>query len=86
LALAALMCNFAPSPAKAQLRANKIPVLALVGELDPRKTAADNLNAVTPNVRMRVISKADHMSAPGNPEFIKALRAFLIEHSAPVSK
>ena len=36
LALAAMMRNLAPAPTEAQLRANGVPVLALIGELDPR--------------------------------------------------
>jgi hypothetical protein len=36
-----------------------------------------------PNLKVVVIPKADHMTAVGNPEFMKKLRAFLMEYSAP---
>jgi pimeloyl-ACP methyl ester carboxylesterase len=82
LALAAVMRNSAPSPLERQLRANKIPVLALVGEVDPLKSSVDRLNGLMPNLKIVVIPKANHMTAVGDPEFIRNLKAFLMEHSA----
>ncbi len=78
LALAAVMRNSVPSPSEGQLRAAKVPVLALIGELDTRKTSVDRLNGVLPNLRTVVIPKAHHGSALGDPEFIKNLKAFLL--------
>jgi pimeloyl-ACP methyl ester carboxylesterase len=82
LALAALLRSFAPTQTKAQLRANKIPVLALIGELDPMKMVVDPLKGIMPNLQIVVIPKANHMTAPGDAEFIKSLKLFLMEHSA----
>jgi len=82
LALAAVMRNPAPSPLERQLRANKIPVLALVGEVDPLKSSVDRLNGLLPNLKVVVIPKANHMTAVGDPEFIKNLKAFLGERSS----
>jgi len=81
LALAAMLRNFVSVPTEAQIRANKVPVLALVGELDPRKSDVDRLNGLMPNLKIVVIPKADHMTAPNSPEFIKNLKASLLEHS-----
>jgi len=81
LALAAVMRGSVPSPTEAELtRARKIPVLALIGELDPRKSGVDRLNGVLPGIKTVVIPKATHMSAFSSPEFIKNLKAFLLQH------
>jgi pimeloyl-ACP methyl ester carboxylesterase len=85
LALAAVMRNSAPSPTAQQLRTNKVPVLALIGELDPGKSNVDRLNGLMPNLKVVVIPKANHITAFGDPEFIKNLNAFLIEHSSTTS-
>lgn len=82
LALAAVIRNSVPSPTEAQLRANKVPVLALVGELDPMKSGVDRFNGLMANLKIVVIPKANHLTAVGDPEFIKSLKAFLVEHSA----
>ncbi len=81
MALAAVIRNFFASPTEAQIRANKVPVMALIGEVDPLKPAVDRLNGLMPNLKIVVIPKADHMTTPNSPEFIKNLKAFLVEHS-----
>ena len=86
LALAAVMRNSVPSPTEAQLRANKVPVLALIGELDPNKRDVDRLNGLMGNLKIVVIPKANHMTAFGDPAFIKNLEDFLIEHSSTTSE
>jgi pimeloyl-ACP methyl ester carboxylesterase len=83
LALAAVMRGSVPSPTEAELKkASKIPVLALIGELDPRKSGVDRLNGILPGIKTVVIPKATHMSAFSSPEFIKNLKAFLLQHPA----
>jgi pimeloyl-ACP methyl ester carboxylesterase len=83
LALAAAVRGGAfTASTEAQLRANKIPVLALVGEVDPAKSGVDPLNGLMSNLKIVVIPKANHMTAVSDPEFIKNLKAFLMEHSA----
>jgi pimeloyl-ACP methyl ester carboxylesterase len=81
LALAAVLRNFVPAPTEAQIRANKIPVLALIGEFDPNKFGVDPLNGLMPNLKIVVIPKANHGTAPGDPEFMKNFKVFLREHS-----
>jgi len=81
MALAAVLRNPVPEPTEAQIRANKVPVLALIGELDPAKAGVDRLNGLMPNLKIAVIPKADHGTAHASPEFIKNLKGFLVEHS-----
>jgi pimeloyl-ACP methyl ester carboxylesterase len=81
LALAALIRNFVPSPSEAQIRSNKVPVLALIGEKDPGKKDVDRLDGLMPNLKIVVIPKADHMTAGVDPLFGKSLMDFLVEHS-----
>jgi pimeloyl-ACP methyl ester carboxylesterase len=76
------MRTWFPSPTEGQLRANKVPVLSLIGELDPNKPGVDRLNGLMPNLKIVVIPKADHMTTFGDPEFIKNLKAILVEHSS----
>ncbi len=66
---------------EAKLRANKVPALALIGELDPRKTDVDALAGLMPNLKVVVIPAANHLTAFSDAEFAKTLRAFLADHS-----
>lgn len=65
-----------------QLRANRVPTLAIVGEIDPIKVTVDELSQVMPNLQVYVIKDADHIGAFLRPEFSQALRTFLAEHSS----
>lgn len=61
---------------------NKVPLLALIGEIDPLKTGVDALEEIrTPNLEVVVIEGADHMNAFRRAEFRQAFREFLAEHS-----
>jgi pimeloyl-ACP methyl ester carboxylesterase len=81
LALAALIRNFVPSPTEAQIRSNKIPVLALIGDKDPGKKDVDRLDGLMPNLKIVVIPNADHMTAAVDPLFGKSFSDFLSENS-----
>ncbi len=85
LALAAILRNFVPSPTEAQIRSNKIPILALIGEKDPLKKDVDRINGLMPNLKIVVIPNASHGAAPADPLFIKSLNDFLIENSSSKS-
>jgi pimeloyl-ACP methyl ester carboxylesterase len=63
-----------------QLKDNRVPALALIGELDPLKKGVDDLKGRMPNLRLVVIAGADHMTAFTRPEFIQELKAFLDKH------
>jgi pimeloyl-ACP methyl ester carboxylesterase len=54
----------------------------LIGELDARVSGVNWLRKLMPNLKVVVIPKASHMTAVEDPEFIKNLKAFLMEHSA----
>jgi pimeloyl-ACP methyl ester carboxylesterase len=82
-ALAAVVRGFnglAIAPEK--LEKNQVPTLALIGELDPLKKGVDALQGHMGNLKTVVIAGADHMTAVGNPAFIKSLSEFLAEHSS----
>jgi pimeloyl-ACP methyl ester carboxylesterase len=63
-----------------KLEANQVPTLALIGEQDPLKKGVDELKGKMANLTITVIKEADHRTAFGRPEFIKALQEFLAEH------
>ncbi len=65
----------------AQLKANRVPVLALIGEMDPIKKSVDDLKDRMANLQIVVIGGTDHMTAFVSPKFVKSLGAFLDEHS-----
>lgn len=62
------------------LKTNRVPVLALVGELDPLKVGVDDLQGLLANLQTVVIEKADHMDAFTKPAFINSLKDFLARH------
>lgn len=64
------------------LRANKVPTLALIGEIDPLKAGVDRLDGVMANLKIVVIPKANHMTAFADPAFVSSLKSFLAEHPA----
>jgi pimeloyl-ACP methyl ester carboxylesterase len=66
---------------EAKLRANKVPTLAIIGELDPLKIGVDELAAVMPGLKVEVIEGADHMTAFARPKFVEDLKGFLASHS-----
>jgi pimeloyl-ACP methyl ester carboxylesterase len=62
-----------------ELQANRVPVLALIGKDDPLKKGVDALRGQLVNLKTAVIP-GDHITAFAQPEFVRALRAFLDEH------
>lgn len=65
---------------EADLKKNRLPVLALIGAEDPLKTGVDELVGVLPELEVVVIPSADHMNAFGKAEFKAHLRRFLDAH------
>lgn len=65
-----------------QLKANRVPTLALIGSADPLKVTVDELAEVMPNLTVSLIQDADHLRTPARPEFVGELKAFLAEHPA----
>jgi len=58
----------------------KVPMLALIGEIDPLRAGVDALKKRLPDVKVVVIDKADHMTACVREEFISELKQFLDAH------
>lgn len=66
---------------EAQLRANKVPTLCLIGDQDPLKEGVDAMQKVMANVTVEVIEGTDHMTCFRAPAFVDDLQAFLASHS-----
>jgi pimeloyl-ACP methyl ester carboxylesterase len=60
-----------------QLIRNKVPTLALVGEVDPLKSGVDALENRLPYLTTVVIKGGDHLDTPSRPEFLRVLKEFL---------
>jgi pimeloyl-ACP methyl ester carboxylesterase len=83
LALAAVARgNAGLQPAEAKLRASSVPVLAVVGDLDPVKNETEQLQGVIRNLKLILIPGANHMTVVRNPEFLNNVKSFLAEHRA----
>lgn len=65
---------------KEQLKANKVPTLALVGSDDPLKENFTLIKDDMANLKVIVIDGANHMNTFRKPLFIQSLRKFLAEH------
>ena len=64
-----------------ELRDNKVPALAVIGERDPLKVFADQLAAAMANIEEVVVPDGDHFSTLKRPQTIEALEAFLAKHT-----
>jgi pimeloyl-ACP methyl ester carboxylesterase len=64
-----------------KLKANKVPTLVLIGELDPLKAGVDALEGRLSNYKAVVITGADHMDAMRKEQFINELKSFLAANS-----
>jgi pimeloyl-ACP methyl ester carboxylesterase len=62
------------------VKANKVPTLALIGEIDPLRKGVDELKERMPDLKVVVIDGADHITAFSRPEFVKELKAFLAKN------
>jgi pimeloyl-ACP methyl ester carboxylesterase len=66
--------------AEAKAKANQLPVLALIGSLDPLTGRVEKMGAKLTGMSTIIIEGADHMTTPGRPEFAKELIGFLDKH------
>jgi pimeloyl-ACP methyl ester carboxylesterase len=66
---------------QAEIEANKVPTLAVIGSLDPLKAGVDRLDGVMPNLKIVVIDQADHMTAFAHPLFVNSIKEFLAAKS-----
>jgi pimeloyl-ACP methyl ester carboxylesterase len=65
-----------------KLKAAKIPILALVGELDAFRPGAEALKKQLPDARLAVVEGGDHINAFMRPGFLTALKEFLAKQRA----
>jgi pimeloyl-ACP methyl ester carboxylesterase len=75
---AALRSVAALAVPEAEVRALRIPLLAVVGELDPVRAAVDALQRVLPSLSVTVLAGADHAGAMADPRLAAAIRAFAL--------
>lgn len=81
-ALSALIRNYRElMVVEEHLKANKVPVLGLVGSLDPLREGVELLKGQMPNYTIEFIEGGDHMNAFLYPEFNRKLRGFLAKHA-----
>lgn len=64
----------------AQMAAVRVPVLGVVGTADPYLREFQALRAAMPQLELVTIEGASHGSAPGRPEFVRAILGFLRAH------
>lgn len=70
---------------RSSLEKNKVPVLGLVGQLDPLKDSVDALVGVLPELEVAVIPGADHDTAFTHAQFKSELVEFLAKHRQAAS-
>jgi pimeloyl-ACP methyl ester carboxylesterase len=63
-----------------ELRANRVPMLAVVGEIDPVKASVDGMVGTASQLEVVVLPGKDHLSAVADPELAKSIHAFLMKH------
>ena len=69
-------------PSEEQVKGIKVPMLALIGEVDPLRPGVDELKKRLPGLKVVVIDKADHITAFIREEFVNGLKEFLDAHRA----
>lgn len=63
-----------------QLKANKVPALAIIGGVDPWRATVDDMEKVLANLQVKVIDGTDHESCPISPQFVAEIQGFLAAH------
>ena len=71
---------------KEQLKANKVPALALFGSKDPLKESIDIIKEDMENLKVVMIDGKDHLGAYSSPQFTREIRKFLAENSQKKKK
>jgi pimeloyl-ACP methyl ester carboxylesterase len=84
LALAAVQRgNKAQAVTVAEIKALRMPLLAVIGGADPIKAGVEAFKQLKPELTVVVIDGATHSGArgaPARPEFVSAVRDFLVAH------
>lgn len=63
-----------------ELRANQVPTLVLIGELDRFVDQVEQMSDVMSHLEVLIIPGANHVSAFHRPEFVTGLVGFLTKH------
>jgi len=66
---------------EAQLRANQVPILNIVGGKDGLRPICEKLAEVT-HCEQLIIEGKNHINTPGAPPFIEKLQTFLAKHTS----
>jgi pimeloyl-ACP methyl ester carboxylesterase len=56
----------------------EVPMIAIVGEIDPLREAAERLSELLPAVEVTVLEGRDHMTAIADPLLVESMRDFFI--------
>ena len=64
-----------------QLKAIKVPVLAIYGSKDMVELIT-GIKTLVPGIKVSVIEGASHSDAPERPEFVRGIRDFISQHNA----
>ncbi len=65
---------------ESDIKAIKVPMLDIIGEVDPLKDSVDALKKALPAIEVVVIPGANHMTAFGDPRYLAAMQDFLGKH------
>ncbi len=65
---------------EAQLKANRVPTLAIVGAKDPLEADVERLRGVMDSLEIFVVADGDHASTGASPAFIAEVERFLAAH------
>jgi pimeloyl-ACP methyl ester carboxylesterase len=81
-ALAAVVRGFANNRqiTLEQLKANRVPMLAVVGDIDPVKAAVDGMVEAGVPLERKLLPGKDHLTAVADPQLAASMREFLMRH------
>jgi pimeloyl-ACP methyl ester carboxylesterase len=63
-----------------RLKANDVPMLAVIGEIDPIKAAVDGMKNVETDLEVVVLPGKDHLTAVADPLLAAKMHEFLLKH------
>jgi pimeloyl-ACP methyl ester carboxylesterase len=63
-----------------RVKAIQVPMLAVVGEIDPIKAAVDGMKNVTTGLEVVVLPGKDHLTAVADPQLAATMHEFLLKH------
>jgi hypothetical protein len=63
-----------------RVKAIQVPMLAVVGEIDPIKAAVDAMKNVATGLEVVVLPGKDHLTAVADPQLAVTMHEFLLKH------